>query len=436
MSDDDDDFAVCLTASGQVAGAAGACATDAAVWDALLPLRGDALNELRTSALLAAWPLAAGAFWLPADAAPQNALEALAAAIFQFHTAGAEEPIDPATSGCEWWCNVTKSELLSSGCGDIGFHFDKDERAYSEYGLVVQPLLSTVTYLTDDGAPTILLPHVMLDEGTVVGGRYTRMADSGSPSDALLVPPRAGRHLCFDGRWLHGAPAACRPPRLPLSAASSEVSGDIAKHSGDAYERVTFLVNIWINHRPGHLRRFTTSALVGHAQTIPCLRHREARRVPVARRARWHGLHCPLGGMGGCKAGAREHSSWRVDGLSSSGQTTGCHRFPLEQTAQPHELRLPAPPKLALMLRRGCVVRLVSDAIVILRDSPAPCPPESVSERPAGRCESASVEGTGPALASATSAAAAVPAALKRASRQRAEPEAEMHGSRRKTRIG
>ena len=436
MSDDDDDFAVCLTASGQVAGAAGACATDAAVWDALLPLRGDALNELRTSALLAAWPLAAGAFWLPADAAPQNALEALASAIFQFHTAGAEEPIDPATSGCEWWCNVTKSELLSSGCGDIGFHFDKDERAYSEYGLVVQPLLSTVTYLTDDGAPTILLPHVMLDEGTVVGGQYTRMADSGSPSDALLVPPRAGRHLCFDGRWLHGAPAACRPPRLPLSAASSEVSGDIAKHSGDAYERVTFLVNIWINHRPGHLRRFTTSALVGHAQTIPCLRHREARRVPVARRARWHGLHCPLGGMGGCKAGAREHSSWRVDGLSSSGQTTGCHRFPLEQTAQPHELRLPAPPKLALMLRRGCVVRLVSDAIVILRDSPAPCPPESVSERPAGRCESASVEGTGPALASTTSAAAAAPAALKRASRQRAEPEAEMHGSRRKARIG
>ena len=56
----------------------------------------------------------------------------------------------------------------------------------------MHPALSTVTYLSDAGAPTLVLPGARLD----MYGAY--------PSDelrsAVLVPPAAGRHLCFDGR--------------------------------------------------------------------------------------------------------------------------------------------------------------------------------------------------------------------------------------------
>ena len=76
--------------------------------------------------------------------------------------------------------------------GDIAVHLDKDEDAYSRYNLLVHPALSTVTYLSDAGAPTLVLPGARLD----MYGAY--------PSDelrsAVLVPPAAGRHLCFDGR--------------------------------------------------------------------------------------------------------------------------------------------------------------------------------------------------------------------------------------------
>jgi hypothetical protein len=73
--------------------------------------------------------------------------------------------------------------------------------------------------------------------------------------EALAVPPRIGRHLCFDGRWLHGAPASMRP----TTADGLETS----------YERVTFCVNVWINHKPRQLRRFeagvSASLMARHA---------------------------------------------------------------------------------------------------------------------------------------------------------------------------
>ena len=172
---DDEDFAVCLDADGRVDGSAGACLCSTAIFDSFVALRGKELHELRTAALTAAWPLAKGAFWIGADAEPLNGLESLAQSIFRFHTAGSTQSIDVSRSGCEWWANVTKSELLASAaCGDIGFHFDKDEHAFSQYGLCIHPLLSTVTYLTNDGAPTVVLPNLGLT--AAAGGEYCNMA--------------------------------------------------------------------------------------------------------------------------------------------------------------------------------------------------------------------------------------------------------------------
>lgn len=344
---DEEDFAVSLH-DGRISGSAGACDTAATTWDSLLSFRGESLARMREAALHAAWPLANGSFWLPATASPANILEELAMRVYKFHVSSALPPgIDEAECGCEWWANVTRSELLKKAeCGDIGFHFDKDERAYSDYGLVVHPLLSTVTYLTDDGAPTCLLP-VVLSHATATDSDYKVDCEAGrlasasalASEDALVVPPRVGRHLRFDGRWLHGAPAMMRAG----PAAGSDAS--------DAYERITFCVNVWIGHRPRQLRRFESTATA-----LPCEEGAAVRfRLGAARAAPPGGPSSTLQVRAGSAAPNKVTKSQQGD-ESAAGATT--LRFALEQTSVAHELSLRSPPRLVELLRRGCVVHL------------------------------------------------------------------------------
>eukprot|EP00965_Chrysotila_dentata_P207484 6184139-Pleurochrysis_carterae.AAC.1 len=56
------------------------------------------------------------------------------------------------------------------------------------------------------------------------------------------VPPRVGRHACFDGRWLHGAPAVLCPS------------------TSKPYRRITFCVNLWVGHKPAGCNRFSASS--------------------------------------------------------------------------------------------------------------------------------------------------------------------------------
>lgn len=221
--------------------------------------------------------------------------------IFDFHTAGASPAIQRSACGAEWWANVSRSEMIKSH-GDINLHFDKDERAFSEYGLVVHPLLATVTYLSDDGAATLLAPHVILDAAS--GGQYASEAPPGEPPCAMLVPPKTGRHLCFDGRWLHGAPAGYLPASAP-------------------YVRITFCVNIWINHRPGRCPRFENSpTLPDDPLVAPRLRLSSARGVAACREAR----DARIGNL-------------RCDEDASD---DAC-RLVVEQTDVVHELHVPKP---------------------------------------------------------------------------------------------
>ena len=341
---DDEDWAVCMDGEGRIDGSVGACDTSVAVWDQLLRLRNGtpALAALRAECQQAAWPLASGSFWMPADAEPTCPLERLALSIFRLHTSG--RPFDRARSGAEWWANVTRSETVrraQGSYGDIAVHLDKDEDAYSRYHLLVHPALSTVTYLSDAGAPTLVLPGARLD----MYGAY--------PVDelrsAVLVPPAAGRHLCFDGRLLHGAPAC-------LCA-------------GTEYERVTFCVNVWIHHAPGRLRRFghgappTTGASPPPLEPEPLRQHRlrlaEARReCAVARRQLWAGraggsvgvVHRGSGGGGGAGAAGGADVEGRRAARGGGGEDEPVLEFVLEQTATPHVLRLPHPPCLATHL--------------------------------------------------------------------------------------
>lgn len=137
-------------------------------------------------------------FWVPADAQPTTFLERMAKSIYDLHTSTLSEPdlaipvaasrstivnsaVTPTDqnehravdsdawtrgkkrprddvserSGAEWWIQIRKEGHHS----DLGmpFHWDKDERLLEVSGEVVHPTVSTVTYLTDYGAPTVVL---------------------------------------------------------------------------------------------------------------------------------------------------------------------------------------------------------------------------------------------------------------------------------------
>ena len=53
----------------------------------------------------------------------------------------------------------TVSQVRHSGAetGGIGFHWDQDEDLMDSEGLSLCPQISTITYLTDVGAPTLIL---------------------------------------------------------------------------------------------------------------------------------------------------------------------------------------------------------------------------------------------------------------------------------------
>ena len=65
---------------------------------------------------------------------------------------------------------------------------------------------------------------------------------------------RPGKHLAFDGRLLHGAPHTLTPATTPA------VSVD------EPHVRATFMVNIWMGHRPRGLERLP-AALAAQLQS-------------------------------------------------------------------------------------------------------------------------------------------------------------------------
>lgn len=155
-------------------------------------------------------------FWTPADEKdPRLAIECFAIELFDRHTLGME--FDRSNSGVEWWPLVIESDA------DVGAHFDKDYGA-EDSGLDLYPHFGTVTYLSGRwGAPTMFLE--CLEEGAL-------------PREiprAWLSFVQEGKHVRFDGRFLHCASSSMR--LRPAASSGAEC-------------RVTLLVNIWLNHKP------------------------------------------------------------------------------------------------------------------------------------------------------------------------------------------
>ena len=177
-------------------------------------------------------------FWLPDGIINEGGgkdnnkwcdLEILAMQIYKHHVQS--NPMNAATGssgGAEWWVQV---KPVGTSRAPVDLHYDKDEVLAENFGLGSFPTLSTVTYLTenDDNVPTIIFPHTYNDE-------------EDSPIRAMLLShPVKAKHLVFDGRLLHGAPA-----HQALLRNSEKASNSGEKNS----LRVTFLMNIWRSGRP------------------------------------------------------------------------------------------------------------------------------------------------------------------------------------------
>ena len=165
--------------------------------------------------------------------------------------------------GAEWWvqvksvsalppreehgaenCNLSQPPPQSNnGAEAVDLHYDKDEALAESFGLGVFPTLSTVTYLTstttNSAAPTVIFSQ-----------RYDESATD-RISDMLISHPAPFKHLVFDGRLLHGAPAhhALRQWR------PNDHPNDHEDVDEKPLLRITFLVNLWLDRQPAGVKR-------------------------------------------------------------------------------------------------------------------------------------------------------------------------------------
>ena len=209
-------------------------------------------------------------FFVHASATPRCYLEKLALAIFRFHTQDAV--FDAINSGAEWWTQVIDSR------DNIGWHWDRDYGLEEDQGVHIHPHLATVTYLTDCGGPTLILNKV--------GSLYSHEDITGSTNDDVVISrPRFCKHIKFDGRLLHAAPsdfidgAEEGEEEEEDSEEEEEEEQEVGKEDADGADgnregsdeeeeseeeedevrypkRVTFLVNIWLNHVPEQSKPF------------------------------------------------------------------------------------------------------------------------------------------------------------------------------------
>lgn len=217
-------------------------------------------------------------FWISAEATPRCALEHLAQQIFHLHVtdaarkwedecgddANAPPPFDPHRSGAEWW-----TQIIDPTHDAIGLHWDKDY-ALERNDLNVHPHVGTVTYLADTGAPTMFVRATTpVYYSQPVTGAFGPMCcededdfeDPPPGPGVYLSWPKKGKHAAFDGRWLHGAPselAECGDDSGSEDGDGDGGDGGGVKGKGDVEgdveggkgPRVTFLVNVWLNHVP------------------------------------------------------------------------------------------------------------------------------------------------------------------------------------------
>lgn len=86
--------------------------------------------------------------------------------------------------------------ISTTGHNHNVFHYDSDEA--TDYAMMdvplITPLLSTVTYLSDNGEPTLILDTSQLANDTIY-----------HPTNAYVSMPKTNKHMAFDSRLFHGS---------------------------------------------------------------------------------------------------------------------------------------------------------------------------------------------------------------------------------------
>ena len=209
-------------------------------------------------------------FWIPATGMePRCYLEQMALEIFNHHVPD-DFTYDTQTSGAEWWVQIRPNPPAGrySMHGDkddplelngINFHWDKDEDLRLMCGgtMYIHPHISTVTYLTDLGAPTMVVSRRV---NPMTGQLVQESNDGEGTEEGFVSWPKRGKHLSFDGRLLHAAPSDLMQDGMFEEQCSYDASSDMddktRKILARQHRRCTFLVNIWLNYKPFNVNPF------------------------------------------------------------------------------------------------------------------------------------------------------------------------------------
>ena len=196
---------------------------------------------------------AGSTFFIKATEKPECLLEQMALDIFNFHANRLGMEYDKENSGAEWWT------LCIDSRDDVGFHWDRDYGLEENSGVLKYPKLGSVTYLTNFGGPTLVLP--------VPGQTSNKNMIDMKFTTAMMSKPQIAKHTYFDGRLLHAAPGDYdgNASDNEESEGKGEDSHSDSEDEDDEEEgvtRVTFLVNMWFNHMPVQSVRFPANQLV------------------------------------------------------------------------------------------------------------------------------------------------------------------------------
>lgn len=221
----------------------------------------------------------------------------------------------------------------------IEFHHDVDEYLCDEHDQHVHPATSTVTYLSDVGAPTLILQSLQGAHGPL--------------SEGAISWPRARKHIAFDGRLLHGAVpfealAASDDGASALPAPGTADPGDSDSAAAPSV-RTTFLVNVWLDRRPhgveelpaslaARLTASTTTAAGDGGAAAPPFRLDAAPPPPLVRIRR--------AAPSGVSASARDDDDDIADyeAVPSVGPLATLH-VSFGRHSKEHALRVPLPPR-------------------------------------------------------------------------------------------
>ena len=217
-------------------------------------------------------------FFIGSHEKPRCQLEKMALSVFNFHAKRLGKTYDTKISGAEWWTQCIDSR------DDIGFHWDRDYDLEERTGELRYPDVGTVTYLTDVGVGTMVLPceGAHNDTGNADSAHLEKPNSSNCFNSLLISKPKKGKHMYFDGRLLHAAPGDYDGNDNETEEGSHASESDDEEEDEEVETRVTFLVNVWFDHKPEGSCALPKEALQLMSKMTACMLQFDAAEIVTA----------------------------------------------------------------------------------------------------------------------------------------------------------